>query len=214
MCSGGDMTTVIDTLAVHRAVPVIKIDDAAVARPLAETLVNAGLPIAEVTFRTDCAAEAIAIMARQPGLLTGAGSLVSEEQAKRACDAGARFLVSAGISRPVIEFALRNNVPVFPGFCTPSELIVLIEYGLTAAKFFPAQNYGGVGTLKALSGPFPSMRYMPTGGISAANLREYLSFSKVFACGGSWMLGENLLAAGDFAAIDALVRQTVALTQG
>jgi len=205
------MQTVMESIARHKVVPVIKIDDVNCAKPLAEALIGGGLPIAEVTFRTACAAEAIAQLRGYPEILLGAGSVLTADQARRACDAGARFLVSAGISRRVIEFAIDNRVPVFPGIATPSELITVMEYGIPVVKFFPAEQFGGVAALKALSGPFPDMKFMPTGGISAANLRVYLAFSKVIACGGSWMVRDSLLHSGDFAQIEELVRETVAL---
>ena len=205
---------ILEQIRHHRLVPVIKLDEASDAAPLAEALCGGGLPVAEVTFRTDAAADAIRIMARQyPHMLVGAGSLTSSEQAKQAVDAGAAFLVSAGFSRQVTEYALDNNIPVFPGICTPTELMLLVEYGLPVAKFFPAEQYGGLKTIKALSAPFPNMSFMPTGGIGPHNVTDYLAFSKIIACGGSWMVKDSMIQGHEFDKIKTLTEEAVALVQ-
>ena len=150
-----------------KIVPVVVLQDADDALPLAEALIKGGLPLAEVTFRTEAAEESIRrISGRFPEMLVGAGTVSSVEQAVRAVDAGAEFLVSAGFQTDIIEFAQKKGVPVFPGVCTPTELMLLAKHGLQVAKFFPAEQYGGLKTIRALSGPFPQMRFMPTGGIN------------------------------------------------
>lgn len=205
----------LEKLAAVKIVPVIALDRAEDARPLAEALCAGGLPAAEITFRTDAAEESIRIIAKEyPDMLVGAGTLTTVEQAKRAMDAGASFFVSAGFSRKVTEFALGNHIPIYPGVCTPTELMLLLEYGLPLAKFFPAAQYGGLNAIKALSAPFPQLRFMPTGGINAGNVTEYLSFEKVIACGGSWMVKPSLIRSGDFGQIRQLVKDAVDLVNG
>ena len=145
--------------------------------------------------------------------MTGAGTVITVEQAKRAQDAGANYIVTPGISHAVINYCCSIGLPVYPGVCTPSEIMQVIEYGLDIVKFFPAAQYGGLSAIKALSGPFPSVRFIPTGGISEANLREYLAYPKVIACGGSWMVKEDMIKAGDFKGIVALAAKAVALAQ-
>ncbi|MGL4791905.1 MAG: bifunctional 4-hydroxy-2-oxoglutarate aldolase/2-dehydro-3-deoxy-phosphogluconate aldolase, partial [Anaerotignaceae bacterium] len=165
-----------------KVVPVVKIDNVEDAKPLAEALVAGGLPVAEVTFRTDAAYEAIKIMATEvPEMLVGAGTVINVEQAKLAMEAGAKFIVSPGFSAEVVKFAQENNIPVYPGVCTPTEIMAAIAAGLEVIKFFPAENYGGLSTIKALTGPFPNIKVMPTGGISEKNILEYLANPKIIA---------------------------------
>lgn len=203
---------ILKQIAELKVMPVIKLDRSEDASPLAEALCAGNLPAAEITFRTDAAADSIEIMAsRFPQMLVGAGTICTTEQAQRAIDAGAKFLVSAGFSPKVVEYALSHNIPIFPGVCTPTEVMMLMEYNLPVAKFFPASQYGGLNTIKALSAPFPQLKFMPTGGISAANIREYLDFPKVIACGGSWMVKSDLINAGDFDTIRQLSQQAVDL---
>jgi len=132
---------------------------------------------------------------------------------KRAHGAGANYIVTPGISEPVVEYCCTNNIPVYPGACTPTEVIRVMEFGLDIIKFFPAAQYGGLSTVKALAAPFPTLKFVPTGGVSESNLREYLAFSKVIACGGSWMVKDEMLKAGDYNGITALVKEAVALTK-
>lgn len=198
----------------HKIVPVVKLDSSKNASSLAEALILGGLPIAEITFRTEAAEESIKTIARQyPKMLVGAGTITSKEQAKRALEAGAAFLVSPGFSRAVTEFAIERNVPLFPGVCTPTELMLLLEYQLPIAKFFPAEQYGGLKTIKALSAPFPNMKFMPTGGINAGNILEYLSFDKIIACGGSWMVKDSLITNHEFDKITELTKEAVSLVK-
>ncbi len=202
------------TIEERKIVPVVALPEEKDALPLAEALIAGGLPIAEVTFRTAAAENSIReITKRYPEMLVGAGTVATAEQAKKAQDAGAKFLVSAGFSREVTEYAIKNQLPIFPGVCTPTELMMLLEYDLHIAKFFPASQYGGLDTIKALSGPFPNMRFMPTGGISSKNIREYLAYPKVIACGGSWMVKGDLIKAGDFEEIRKLTAEAVALVR-
>lgn len=205
----------LEKLAKIKVVPVIALQDAEDAKPLAEALCAGGLPAAEITFRTAAAEEAIRITAKTfPEMLVGAGTLTTVEQAKRAMDAGASFFVTAGFSRKITEFALGNRIPIYPGVCTPTELMLLLEYDLPLAKFFPAAQYGGLATIKALAGPFPKMKFMPTGGVNAGNILEYLSFEKIVACGGSWMVKSDLIKAKDFAGITARTKEAMDLIRG
>ena len=205
-------TSLLEQVEAKKIVPVVKLDRASDARALGEALCAGGLPVAEVTFRTDAAEESIRIMKREfPEMMVGAGTVVNVEQAERALAAGASFLVSPGISRSVVEFALDHKLPIFPGTCTPSEVMTAMEYELLVVKFFPAAQYGGLNTIKALAAPFPSVRFMPTGGINASNIMEYLASDKIIACGGSWMVKDSLINAGDFEEITRLTPETVAL---
>ena len=205
----------VEKLSALKIMPVIALEDSGDALPLAQALMAGGLPAAEITFRTAAARESIEAVAKAyPDMLVGAGSLTSVDQAKQALDAGAQFLVTAGFNRKVTEFAIGSKVPIYPGVCTPSELMLLVEYGLPVAKFFPAGQYGGLATIKALSAPFPQMRFMPTGGINANNILEYLSFDKVVACGGSWMVKPEYIRSGEFGKIEELTRQAVELVKG
>lgn len=198
----------------HKIVPVIKLDSSENALPLAEALIHGGLPVAEITFRTDAAEASIkAISRKYPDMLVGAGTITSKEQAERALNAGAAFLVSPGFHRAVAEFAIEQNIPIFPGVCTPTELTILLEYRLPIAKFFPAEQYGGLKTIKALSAPFPNIRFMPTGGINAGNILEYLSFDKIIACGGSWMVKASLINEHQFDRIAELTKEAVSLVK-
>ena len=206
---------VLEQIEKHKIVPVIKLNHSKDSAPLASALCAGGLPVAEVTFRTAAAEESIRIMSKNfPQMLIGAGSLISVEQAKQAVDAGARFLVSAGFSPKVTEYAVDNNIPVFPGICTPTELMMLLEYNLPVAKFFPAEQYGGLAAIKALSAPFPQMRFMPTGGIDPKNVLDYLSFEKIVACGGSWMVKDSYIQNGEFDKIKTLTQEATALVNG
>lgn len=199
----------------YKVVPVIKLEQADDAVPLAEALMEGGLPLAEITFRTDAAQEAIRRIKRDvPQVMAGAGTLTNLEQAKRAQDAGADFFVMPGFHRGIVEFALEQHIPVYPGICTPTELMMVMEYRLTVAKFFPAEAYGGIRTLKALGGPFPGIRFMPTGGIHAGNIMEYLACPNVIACGGSWMADGKLIKEKNFAGITEKVIQVRKLISG
>lgn len=207
-----DQSSFIAQIEEKKLVPVVKLDRADDAVPLGNALISGGLPVAEVTFRTEAAYESIKAMKKAfPEMIVGAGTVVSLEQAKMALDAGSSFIVSPGFSPSVVEFALEHNVLVLPGTCTPTEIMAAMEYGLEIVKFFPAKQYGGLATLKALAAPFPSIRFMPTGGISADNILEYLSFPKIIACGGSWMVKDTLINEGRFDEITRLTAEASAL---
>ena len=204
------MNTILTQIQEKKIVPVVKLDHASDALPLGEALCRGGLPAAEITFRTDAAEESIRSMVRAfPEMLIGAGTITSKNQAERAVQAGASFLVSPGISRPVIEFALDHKIPVFPGTCTPSEIMTALEYNLPIVKFFPAMQYGGLDTIKALAAPFPTLKFMPTGGIHLGNIKEFLAFEKIIAGGGSWMVKDSYIRDQKFDTIEALTKEAV-----
>jgi len=199
--------TALGAIATHRLLPVIALADAAAARPLGEALLAGGLPCAEVTFRTAAAAEAIEAMTKLDGLLVGAGTVLTAEQVDRAVDAGARFVVSPGFSPVVVRRCRQRGVPVYPGVMTPTEIQMALDEGLSTVKFFPAEQAGGVGMIKALTAPFRSVQFIPTGGVNAANVRSYLDIPAVVAVGGTWMVPADALAAGDWARVTTLVRE-------
>ena len=191
-------------------VPVIAIDDAKDAEPLAQALINGGLPAAEVTFRTAAAEEAIRIISEKfPEMIVGAGTVLNKEQADRAKAAGAKFIVSPGFNRSNVEYIQSIGVPVVPGTATPGEVEQAIELGLDCVKFFPAEQNGGIAKIKAMAAPYTKMHFMPTGGVNKNNLNDYLGFNKVFCCGGSWMVKKDLISAGKFDEIEAMTRDAV-----
>jgi 2-dehydro-3-deoxyphosphogluconate aldolase/(4S)-4-hydroxy-2-oxoglutarate aldolase len=198
-------------IATNRLLPVIALADAAAARPLGEALLAGGLPCAEVTFRTDAAAEAIAAMAKLDEMVVGAGTVLTAEQVDRAVDAGARFVVSPGFSPVVVRRCRQRGVPVYPGVMTPTEIQMALDEGLATVKFFPAEQAGGVGMIRALTAPFKAVRFIPTGGVNAANVRSYLDIPAVVAVGGTWMVPADALAAGDWARVTSLVSDAVRL---
>jgi len=204
------MPDIIEQIELLGIIPVVKIDRATDAIPLGRALCEAGLPCAEITFRTAAAEEALRTLSAQlPEMLLGAGTVLTVEQAHRALAAGARFIVSPGFNAPVVDFCLDHAIAVMPGVCTPTDIQAAVAKGLTVLKFFPAETAGGLPMLKALSAPFGHVRFIPTGGIHAGNLNEYLAFGRVIACGGSWMVKEELIASGHFAEITRLVREAV-----
>ena len=193
-------------------IPVVSLERVESAIPLAEALLSGGLPCAEITFRTTAAEAAIRAVSKAfPEILLGAGTVLTEAQIERAVAAGAKFIVSPGFSASVVNFCQERHIPVFPGVCTPTDIQLALEAGLTMLKFFPADAFGGLKTLKALSAPFPSVEFIPTGGITAANLEDYLGFKKVLACGGSWMVKNELINDGNFAEIKRLTEEAVAI---
>jgi 2-dehydro-3-deoxyphosphogluconate aldolase/(4S)-4-hydroxy-2-oxoglutarate aldolase len=209
-----DFYNILKEVELKKIVPVVKLDRATDAKPLAEALCTGGLPVAEITFRTEAAEESIRTIAKEfPDMLVGAGTIVNEEQAKRAIDAGAKFIVSPGFSNKVTEYALKNNVIIFPGICTPTELMMALQYNLPVMKFFPAKQYGGLDTINALAAPFPSVKFMPTGGINQTNVLDFLASKKIIACGGSWMVKDNLINSGDFEEIRRLTAEAVELVK-
>lgn len=195
-------------------IPVLVVDDAGAAGPLADALVDGGLPCAEVTFRTPAAAEAIRRMTeRRPELIAGAGTVRTVAQVDAALDAGARFVVSPGLDRAVVEHCLARGVPVYPGVCTPTEVQAALAAGVQVMKLFPAAALGGPAWLRALAGPFPDVRFIPTGGIGPGNLADYLSLDVVLACGGSWLAPGEWIRAGAFDRIRKAAREAVALVE-
>lgn len=203
--------TVLADLALRRVVPVVVLDDAAHAGPLADALVAGGLPVAEVTFRTAAAAEAIRVMADRGDILVGAGTVLTPAQVDEAVAAGARYVVSPGLSRAVVERCFEHGVLALPGTVTATEIQAALELGLTTVKFFPAGTSGGAPAIAALTAPFGGLRFMPTGGIGPANLHDYLAIPAVTAVGGSWMVPRAAVAAGDVERIAELSREAVAL---
>ena len=203
------MHDVLNAFATYKIVPVVTVHSAADAQAILGGLQAGGLPVAEICFRTDCAEQALRIAAEKfPSVLVGAGTVLSEEQCNRALQSGARFIVSPGLSAEVANLCARRGVPYFPGVVTPAEVMQALRLGLTHLKFFPAAVFGGTETLRAYASAFPQAAFMPTGGVSLANVREYLALSNVFACGGSW------LAKGDAAQIEQAARAAVTAAQG
>lgn len=204
------MNKVIEELGKIGIVPVIALDDAKDAEPLAKALIEGGLPCAEVTFRTAAAEESIRIMADKfPELIVGAGTVLTPEQADRAMNAGAKFIVSPGLNPKVVKHCIDKGYPIVPGTSNPSDVETAIELGLDVVKFFPAEAAGGLKMIKAMSAPYTNMKFMPTGGINADNLKSYLDFNKIVCCGGSWMVKKDMVAAGDFEGIKNLTTQAV-----
>lgn len=202
---------IIADLKKLKVVPVVKLDKAPDAEPLAKALAEGGLPCMEITFRTSAAPAAIRIASRLEGMLVGAGTVLTPTQAEQAVENGAKFIVSPGFSAKVVEWCLDHKVPVIPGVCTPTEVQMALEYGLKVLKFFPAENYGGLKTLKSLGAVYGDIKFVPTGGIETANLVEYLKVPCVLACGGTWLAKPDLLEVGAFAHISRLARQAVEL---
>jgi 2-dehydro-3-deoxyphosphogluconate aldolase/(4S)-4-hydroxy-2-oxoglutarate aldolase len=206
------MHPVFQSLAHMRIVPVIVIKDVAKAVPLAKALCEGGLPCAEVTFRTAEAAAAIRAITREvPEMLVGAGTVLSPMQADEAVAAGAKFMVSPGLNPDTVKYCQSKNIPILPGVCTPTEIELGMSLGLDALKFFPAEQAGGTNMLKALCAPYNKMKFVPTGGVNAANIGDYLAIKNVIACGGSWMVKDDLINAGDFEKITELTREAVAI---
>jgi 2-dehydro-3-deoxyphosphogluconate aldolase/(4S)-4-hydroxy-2-oxoglutarate aldolase len=202
----------LEAIARARVVPVVVVDDAEQGVLVASALRDGGLPVAEVTFRTAGARAAIEAIAREvPDVLVGAGTVVNAGQVDEAVEAGARFLVSPGLSAAVVRRAQEVGVPVLPGVATPSDVIAALDLGLDAVKLFPANVVGGPAAVKAFSAPFPGLRFVPTSGVSAANLLDYLALPSVLAAGGSWMVDAALVRAGDTAEITRRTREAVEL---
>lgn len=200
----------LERLSLAGIVPVIKVDDAADAVPLCRALAEGGLPVAEITFRTAAAAEAIARVGRElPGVLLGAGTVLTCEQVDRAMAAGAKYIVSPGINPEMVRHCQKVGVPVLPGCANPSDIETALSLGLKTVKFFPAEAIGGLPLIKALAAPYVDVTFVPTGGISEKNLLDYLSFPKVVACGGSWMVPDAAIKAKDWAAIRELTAAAV-----
>ena len=200
-----DITERFEKLGV---VPVVVLEDAKDAVPLATALVEGGLPCAEVTFRTEAAEESIRLMTEQfPDMLVGAGTVLTVEQVDAAVRAGAKFIVSPGFDAEIVDYCLKNEIPVFPGCISPSEVAQAVKRGLKVVKFFPAEPAGGISMIKAMAAPYTGLKFMPTGGINAKNLGEYLSCDKIVCCGGSWMVKGELVKTGEFNKIRQLTEE-------
>lgn len=208
------MHDVLDKLGRLRLIPMVVIDDASHADGFGDALVAGGLPVAEVTFRTDAAEESIRRLAKRGDLLVGAGTVLTTEQADRAIDAGAAFLVAPGTNPKVVDHSLLRSVPIVPGVATPTDIELAMSFGLDAVKFFPAENFGGTSTLKALAGPYQDLKFLPTGGITPEKLPDYLKLPFVLACGGSWLAPREALAKGDFATIRKRIEEAAKLLAG
>lgn len=209
------MDAVLEQISKIGIVPVVKIDRAEDALPLAKALCAGGLPCAEVTFRTDAAAEAIRIMTENfPEMCVGAGTVLNAAQVDAAVEAGARFIVSPGFNPKTVQYCIERRIPVTPGISSPSEIEQAIEMGLQVVKFFPAEQSGGLAKIKAMAAPYVNMKFMPTGGINAKNLTTYLDFDRIIACGGSWMVPGDLINAGEWDKIEELTREAVRIMLG
>lgn len=204
------MDKVLEQISKIGIVPVVKIDNAKDALTLAKALCAGGLPCAEVTFRTAAAAEAIEIMTKNfPDMCVGAGTVLNSEQVDAAVAAGAKFIVSPGLNPKTVQYCISKGIPMTPGISNPSEIEQAIELGLDVVKFFPAEQSGGLAKIKAMAAPYVNMRFMPTGGVNVNNLTSYLDFSKIIACGGSWMVPGDLINEGAWDKIEALTREAV-----
>ena len=202
------MNETLEKLGQYGIVPVVVLNDSKDAEPLADALCEGGLACAEVTFRTEAAAESIKIMSeKHPEMLVGAGTVLTVEQVDEAVAAGAKFIVSPGLNSEVVKYCLDKNIAITPGVVTPSEMEQAIELGLNIVKFFPAEPSGGLSMIKAVSAPYTMLKFMPTGGINPGNVKEYLKSDKIFACGGSWMVKGDLVDAGDFDKIKELTKE-------
>ena len=200
----------LTAISLRGIVPVIKLNRPEDAAPLCGALRRGGLPVAEITFRTDAAEESIRrVHAELPDVLLGAGTVLTIDQVDRAVAAGAAFIVSPGLNPTIVRHCLDIGVPILPGCACPSDIERALEMGLTTVKFFPAETLGGIAAIKAMSAPYGQVTFVPTGGIDAAKLPAYLAFPKVLACGGSWMVKEEWIEKGDFAAVEAATRAAV-----
>ena len=204
------MNEVLKQIGAFGVVPVVKLDRVEDAVPLAKALVDGGLPLAEVTFRTDAAEASIKAMSEAyPEMLLGAGTVLTTDQVDRAVAAGAKFIVSPGLNPKIVSYCVSKNIPITPGCSNPSDIEAAIELGLDVVKFFPAEACGGLAAIKAMSAPYGGIKFMPTGGINENNIGSYLAFNKILACGGSWMVKDSLIKEGNFAEITRMTRAAV-----
>ncbi|MEG0014640.1 MAG: bifunctional 4-hydroxy-2-oxoglutarate aldolase/2-dehydro-3-deoxy-phosphogluconate aldolase [Cellulosilyticaceae bacterium] len=204
------MNDILKQISNYGIVPVIKFDRVEDALPLAKALCDGGLPVAEITFRTECAAEAMKLVSTElPQMLVGAGTILTIEQVDEAVAAGAQFIVSPGLNPKVVKYCVEKGIPVTPGCANPSDVEQAIELGLDVVKFFPAEAAGGLNMIKSMAAPYTKIKFMPTGGINASNINNYLAFDKIIACGGSWMVNDALIAAGEWDKITELTKEAV-----
>ena len=206
--------TINEQFKEYGVVPVVVLNDAKDALPLAKALVEGGLACAEVTFRTDAAEESIRLMSEAyPEMLVGAGTVLTIDQVNRAVKAGAKFIVSPGFDPEIVDYCLENNIPVLPGCITPSEVAQAVKRGLKVVKFFPAEQAGGIAMIKAMAAPYTMVKFMPTGGINVNNVESYLNNKHVLACGGSWIAKKELVSNGDFETIRKLSKDTAEIVK-
>jgi len=206
------MNAIFDSIARIGIVPVIKLESLESALPLGKALLDGGLPIAEITFRTQIAAESIlALRKAYPDLITGAGTVLTIAQAEAAISAGASYIVTPGFNPRIVDYCIERGIPIIPGINSPSQIEQGLERGLSLLKFFPAEASGGVKMLKALHGPYADVSFVPTGGVDAVNLEEYLRLPYVIAVGGTWMIKEDLIKSGQFDKVADLCREAVRL---
>ena len=196
-------------------VPVVKIEKAEDALPLGKALLDGDLPITEITFRTSAAEESIKTLTKElPNLLVGAGTVLTIEQAKKAVSAGAKFIVSPGFNPRIVDYCIENSIPITPGINNPTQIEMALERGIEVVKFFPAEASGGLSLLKSMSAPYTGIKFIPTGGVNQNNLCSYLSYNKVHACGGSWMVKADLISSGNFAEITRLTKEAISSMLG
>lgn len=208
------MNAVLEKIHELGIVPVVVLNDAKDAVPLAKALMEGGLPCAEVTFRTAAAEESIRLISQAyPEMLVGAGTVLTTEQVDRAVAAGAKFIVSPGLNPKVTKYCVDRNIPITPGCANPSDVEQALEFGLDVVKFFPAEQAGGLDYIKAIAAPYVDMSFMPTGGINANNVRKYLGYNRIWACGGSWMVKGDMIKAGEFDKIRALTAEAVQIVK-
>lgn len=208
------MKTLEEQFYDYAVVPVVVLNDKEDAIPLAEALIKGGLPCAEVTFRTDAAEDSIRLMCEKyPEMLVGAGTVLTTDQVDRAVAAGAKFIVSPGFDPEIVEYCLSKNIPVLPGCISPSEVAQAVKRGLKVVKFFPAEQAGGVAMIKAMAAPYTMVKFMPTGGISTKNLKDYLTCDKIICCGGSWMVKGDMIKNKEFDKIEQMTREAVELAK-
>ena len=208
------MNAVLEKIHELGIVPVVVLNDAKDAVPLAKALMEGGLPCAEVTFRTAAAEESIRLISEAyPEMLVGAGTVLTTEQVELAVAAGAKFMVSPGLNPKVTKYCVDRNIPITPGCANPSDVEQALEFGLDVVKFFPAEQAGGLDYIKAIAAPYVDMSFMPTGGINADNVRKYLCYNRIWACGGSWMVKGDMIKAGEFDKIRALTAEAVQIVK-
>lgn len=209
------MDDVIEKIKAYRVIPIVTLENADDMVPLGEALITGGLPVAEITFRTEAAENALKIASREiPELFLGAGTILTPEQADIAVASGAKFLVTPGFNPRVVDHCINRKIPVIPGLNTPTQIEQALERGILHVKFFPAEASGGIPFINAVAAPYVKVRFMPTGGINAGNLKSYLSNRYIFACGGSWMVRRELIETGRFTEIINLVKEAVNIASG
>jgi len=208
------MNDILKKIQSFGIIPVVVLDRVEDALPLGRALVDGGIPCAEVTFRTAAAEESIRIMSETfPEMLVGAGTVLTTEQVDRAVAAGAKFIVSPGLNPRVVKYCTERGIVIVPGCATPSEIEQALEHGLDVVKCFPAEAIGGLKLIKAMAAPYGGIKFMPTGGINAQNVRDYLAYDRILACGGSWMVSGSLIKAGKFDEITALVKEAAQIVK-